>query len=189
MGGPVPNTLRLRISGLDDEKRVEALKRSLGLVADVQGVVVDPERGEVHLSGDPDEHRVVVHLANEGFVAQPVHEPVQHPRAGGPMLGRSTQSTGFAIGEDRSESASSDIVGTVKDAIGGPRGHTKTQTGGKIEQVTGQVRDTYSSARAPAGGGASALGAELDRQVRTRPTTALLIAIGTGYVLARLLQR
>ena len=68
-------TLRLKVSGLDDETRVEAIKRSLGLVADVQKVDIDPERGEVLVIGDADEHLVVVHLANEGFEAHPVHGP------------------------------------------------------------------------------------------------------------------
>ena len=72
---PMPRTLRLKISGLDDASRVAALKRSLGLVANVQSVVVDAERGEVVVSGDPEEHLVVVHLANEGFEAQPIRQP------------------------------------------------------------------------------------------------------------------
>lgn len=76
-------TLRLKISGLGDVSRVEALERSLGLVAGVQGVVVDPERGEVLVNGDPDEHLVVVHLANEGFEAQSRPRACPAP-AGGP---------------------------------------------------------------------------------------------------------
>lgn len=72
-------TLRLKVADLHDEERVSALKQSLGLVADVQGGVVDAGRGEVLLSGDPDGHLVVVHLANEGFEAHPVHDAPQHP--------------------------------------------------------------------------------------------------------------
>ena len=74
------NVLRLKVAGLQDEGRAAALKRSLGLVADVQGVVVDAGQGEVHVSGDADEHLVLVHLANEGFEAHPVHDAPRHPR-------------------------------------------------------------------------------------------------------------
>lgn len=72
-------TLRLKVANLHDEERVSAIKRSLGLVANVQGVIVDAKRGEVLVSGDPDEHLVMIHLANEGFEAHPVHEAPQHP--------------------------------------------------------------------------------------------------------------
>ena len=57
-----------------------ALRRSLGLVANVEGVTVDADRGEVVVIGGAEEHLVVVHLANEGFEARPVHEDIQHPK-------------------------------------------------------------------------------------------------------------
>ena len=72
--------LRLKVSGLDDEDRQKAIKRSLGLVAEVQAVTFDPEQSEVHISGLVNEHLVVVHLANEGIEAHPVHQPMQHPK-------------------------------------------------------------------------------------------------------------
>ena len=75
----MPNSLRLKVAGLHDENRVAALKRSLGLVADVESVAVDADQGEVIVSGDADEHLVLVHLANEGFEVHPVHEAPQHP--------------------------------------------------------------------------------------------------------------
>jgi len=76
----MPNSLRLKVGGLHDENRVAALKRSLGLVAEVQGVTVDAEQGELIVSGDADEHLVLIHLANEGFEVHPVHEAPQHPK-------------------------------------------------------------------------------------------------------------
>ena len=75
----MPNTLRLKMSGLHDAGRVLALKRSFGLVADIQEVFVDAGRGEVVVSGDTDEHLMLIHLVNEGFEVYPVHEvPLPH---------------------------------------------------------------------------------------------------------------
>ncbi len=75
----MPNSLRLKVAGLHDENRVAALKRSLGLVADVESVAVDVGQGELIVNGDADEHLVLVHLANEGFEVHPVHQAPQHP--------------------------------------------------------------------------------------------------------------
>ena len=71
--------LRLRIAGLHDAGHVAALKRSLGLVANVQGVTVDADAGDAHVIGDVDEHLVLVHLANEGFEVHPIHDAPRHP--------------------------------------------------------------------------------------------------------------
>lgn len=76
----MPNGLRLKVGGLHDESRVAALKRSLGLVADVKAVTVNAEQGELIVSGDADEHLVLIHLANEGFEVYPVHKAPQHPK-------------------------------------------------------------------------------------------------------------
>jgi hypothetical protein len=73
-------SLRFKIAGLDDAIRVAALRRSLGLVANVEGVTVDADRGEVVVIGGAEEHLVVVQLANEGFEAHPVHDDIQHPK-------------------------------------------------------------------------------------------------------------
>ncbi len=75
----MPNTLRLKVDGLHDKSRVAALKRSLGLVADVESVAVDAAQGELIVNGGADEHLVLVHLANEGFEVHPVHQAPQHP--------------------------------------------------------------------------------------------------------------
>jgi hypothetical protein len=74
----MPNRLRLKVAGLHDDNRVAALKRSLGLVADVESVTVDAAQGELIVSGGADEHLVVIHLANEGFDASPVHKASMH---------------------------------------------------------------------------------------------------------------
>ena len=72
-------TLKLKVAGLHDPGRVAALRRSLGLVANVLGVIVDADAGEVHVIGGMDEHLVLVHLANEGFEVQPIHDAPRHP--------------------------------------------------------------------------------------------------------------
>lgn len=73
-------SLRLKVGGLHDEGRVASLKRSLGLVAEVQAVTVDAAQGELIVSGDADEHLVLIHLANEGFEVHPVPGMPQHPK-------------------------------------------------------------------------------------------------------------
>ena len=73
--------LRLKIAGLENATRAGAVKRSLNLVAGVSGVQVDAERGEVHVTGDPAETLLMVHLANEGFEAEIVRdEETEHPK-------------------------------------------------------------------------------------------------------------
>ena len=175
----MPQTLRLKISGLDDASRVAALKRSLGLVADVQSVVVDPERGEVVVSGDPEEHRVVVHLANEGFEAHPVHEPVGHLDTGRPASPRFSQHKGVALDSNRVRDAGNPVGGKVEAVAGRLTGWTTTQARSKVGEM---------SAKAARGHGAT-VGAELDGFVAARPMTALLVAVGFGYVLAYLMRR
>ncbi|HEY0205034.1 MAG TPA: hypothetical protein VGC15_12900 [Acetobacteraceae bacterium] len=76
----MPSSLRLRVAGLHDEHRVASLKRSLGLVANVESLTVDEGQGELIVNGGADEHLVLVHLANEGFEAYPVHKAPQHSK-------------------------------------------------------------------------------------------------------------
>jgi hypothetical protein len=64
-----------------------------------------------------------------------------------------------------------------------------TQVGGRIEQVMGQALDTFGVPAGASRSGALIPGAELDSLVSTRPATALMIAMGVGYVLARLMHR
>lgn len=53
----------------------------------------------------------------------------------------------------------------------------------------GQVHDNYGAPAGGSRGGALIPGAELDSLVSARPLTALMIAMGVGYVLARLMHR
>ncbi len=75
---PMTKIQKFQITGLDGAPRVASIKRSLGLVANVLGVAVHPDLGEVHVEGDADEHLIVVQLANDGIEAHPVHAAPQH---------------------------------------------------------------------------------------------------------------
>ena len=91
--------------------------------------------------------------------------------------------------EDRIKGAATNIGGKVKDAVGGLTGDTKTQAEGKMDQASGQLQNTLGSAKDAAREGASTIGAELDSFMSEKPMASLLIAVGVGYVLARLMHR
>ena len=91
--------------------------------------------------------------------------------------------------EDRIKGAATDFGGKVKDAVGGLTGDTKTQAEGKADQATGQLQNTFGSAKDAAREGAATFGTELDSFMSEKPMTSLLIAVGAGYVLARLMHR
>ncbi len=91
--------------------------------------------------------------------------------------------------EDRIKGAATNIGGKVKDAVGGLTGDTKTQAEGKLDQATGQLQNTLGSAKDAVREGASGIGSELDSFMSERPMASLLIAVGAGYVLARLMHR
>ncbi|GAC1494740.1 MAG: hypothetical protein NVS2B11_17840 [Acetobacteraceae bacterium] len=103
--------------------------------------------------------------------------------------------------EDRIRGAAGNIGGKVKDAVGGLTGDTQTQAEGKLDQVTGRAQNAYGSVKdeirqgmstgpgKSMSQGASAITADLDSFVSERPMTALLAAVGIGYVLARLMHR
>ena len=91
--------------------------------------------------------------------------------------------------EDRIKGAATDFGGKVKDAVGGLTGDTKTQAEGKVNQATGQLQNTFGSAKDAAREGAATFGSELDSFMSEKPMTSLLIAVGAGYVLARLMHR
>ena len=91
--------------------------------------------------------------------------------------------------EDRIKGAATDFGGKVKDAVGGLTGDTKTQVEGKADQATGQLQNTFGSAKDAAREGAATFGTELDSFMSEKPMTSLLIAVGAGYVLARLMHR
>lgn len=91
--------------------------------------------------------------------------------------------------EDRIKGAAGNVGGKIKEATGSITGDTKTQAEGKLDQVTGRVQNAYGSAKEEVQQGASTMGAELDSFMTERPMTALLAAVGVGYVLARLMHR
>ena len=91
--------------------------------------------------------------------------------------------------EDRIKGAATNIGGKVKDAVGGLTGDTKTQAEGKLDQATGQLQNTVGSAKYAVREGASTAGAKLDSFMSEKPMASLLIAVGAGYVLARLMHR
>lgn len=91
--------------------------------------------------------------------------------------------------EDRIKGAAGNIGGKLKDAVGGLTGDTQTQAEGKMDQVTGQVQNAYGSAKDMVRDGASSGGSELGRFMSQRPIASLLIAVGVGYVLTRLMHR
>lgn len=91
--------------------------------------------------------------------------------------------------EDRIKGAATNIGGKVKDAVGGLTGDTKTQAEGKMDQASGQLQSTLGSAKDAAREGASTIGAELDSFMSEKPMASLLIAVGAGYLLARLMHR
>ncbi len=91
--------------------------------------------------------------------------------------------------EDRITGAATNIGGKVKDAVGGLTGDTKTQAEGKMDQATGQLQNTFGSAKDAVREGASTFGAEMDSFMSEKPMASLLIAVGVGYVLARLMHR
>ncbi len=91
--------------------------------------------------------------------------------------------------EDRIKGAATDFGGKVKDAVGGLTGDAKTQAEGKADQATGQLQNTFGSAKDAAREGAATFGTELDSFMSEKPMTSLLIAVGAGYVLARLMHR
>ncbi len=91
--------------------------------------------------------------------------------------------------EDRIKGAATNIGGKVKDAVGGLTGDTKTQVEGKMDQAKGQLQNTLGSAEDAAREGAATVGAKLDSFMSEKPMASLLIAVGAGYVLARLMHR
>ncbi len=91
--------------------------------------------------------------------------------------------------EDRIKGAATDLGGKVKDAVGDLTGDAKTQAEGKADQVSGQLQNTYGSAKDSAREAADTLEAQLSSFVRERPLVALLSAAGVGWVLSRLMQR
>ena len=91
--------------------------------------------------------------------------------------------------ENRIKGAATNIGGKAKDAVGGLTGDTKTQAEGKLDQATGQLQNSLGSAKDAAREGATTIGAGIDSFMSEKPMASLLIAVGVGYVLARLMHR
>lgn len=91
--------------------------------------------------------------------------------------------------EDRIKGAATDIGCKVKDAAGGLLGNSKTQAEGKADQASGQLQNAYGSTKDAVREQADTMGTQLDSLLKERPMTALLGAVGVGYVLARLMHR
>ena len=91
--------------------------------------------------------------------------------------------------EDRIKGAATNMGGKVKDAAGGLLGDSKTQAGGKADQAKGQLQNAYGSAKDTVREGTDTVGAQIDSLLKEWPMTALLGAVGVGYVLARLMHR
>lgn len=91
--------------------------------------------------------------------------------------------------EDRIKGAATNLGGKAKDAIGSLTGDAKTQAEGKADQVSGQLQNAYGSAKEGAREAAETLEAQVASFVKERPVTALLSAVGIGWVLSRLTQR
>ena len=91
--------------------------------------------------------------------------------------------------EDRIKGAATNIGGKVKDAAGGLLGDSKTQAEGKADQAGGQVQNAYGSAKDTVREGTDTLATQVDSLMKERPMTALLGAVGVGYILARLMHR
>ena len=90
---------------------------------------------------------------------------------------------------DRLKGAATETGGKVKDAAGGLLGDSKTQAEGKADQASGQLQNAFGSAKDAVREQADTLGTQVDGLLKERPMTALLGAVGVGYVLARLMHR
>ena len=86
---------------------------------------------------------------------------------------------------DRVTGAFEDAAGKVQDAVGGLAGDGATQAKGKWHQAAGKAKGLYGDAADQV---QSAYSGAIQR-TQDNPMAALLIAVGVGYVLARLLHR
>ena len=97
--------------------------------------------------------------------------------------------------ENRVEGMARTIGGKVEGAVGNMTGDTKTQADGVVDKVTGKAQRMYGNAkdnvRDVAGDYGSGLldqveeyGDMLAEKIDERPVTALLIAVGIGFLTA-----
>ena len=88
--------------------------------------------------------------------------------------------------ENTVEGAATNVGGKVKDAVGGLLGDSKLQAEGKGDQLSGKVQNAYGSAKDAVEEGAQSLGSQIDDFLKKQPLTALLAAVGAGYLLRML---
>ncbi|HTW26277.1 MAG TPA: CsbD family protein [Acetobacteraceae bacterium] len=84
--------------------------------------------------------------------------------------------------ENRVEGAARDLGGKAKEGIGRLTGDAKLRAEGKFDQMAGQAQRAYGQAADQIG---DTVGTVSER-IREQPLTALLIAIGVGYLAGRL---
>ena len=93
------------------------------------------------------------------------------------------------MNEDRLKGAAANLGGQVKDAVGGIVDNDTMQAKGKVNQVAGQVQQSYDVAKASVRDAAGAAGSQIEDFVHERPLLAVLSAAAVGFVLSRLIQR
>ena len=84
--------------------------------------------------------------------------------------------------ENRVEGTARNLGGKVQDAVGGLTGDQETQARGKVNQVRGNLQNTYGQAADQARDTAG----DIADIVRSQPMTALLVAGGVGFLLGLL---
>jgi uncharacterized protein YjbJ (UPF0337 family) len=107
------------------------------------------------------------------------------------------------MNEDRVVGTARNFGGKVEEGLGRATGNTKTQAQGIVDQATGAAQDLYGQARdaaADAAGKARDVAADaastardstasverwLRNTIETQPYTAVLVALGVGWLLGR----
>jgi len=90
---------------------------------------------------------------------------------------------------DRIEGTATKLDGKVKDAVGGMLGSSKIEAKGKAEQVSGQVQNTYGSAKDSVHDAAGSFSSQVEIFVQQQPVLALISAVSVGFMLCRLVSR
>lgn len=97
------------------------------------------------------------------------------------------------VDTNRIEGTARDVGGKLEKGVGDLTGDTKSQAEGLVDQATGAVQRGYGQARdmaseyaGQAGDYAGELLEELEDQIESRPITAIMAALGVGFLLALL---
>lgn len=96
------------------------------------------------------------------------------------------------MNEDRLSGTARNIGGKVEEGVGRATGNARTQAQGMADQAVGAMQDFYGQARdaaTDAAGAARDSSKSVERWLRdtieTQPYTAVLVAIGIGWLLGR----